>query len=801
MTLQRRTVSLIGLGLLILCSVVAISEQSNKRRLKSNKRGGRARRGGGKNAEAGKRLRNGLFKNGEGRDAAAWEGKVGHDKKEAKATGRAAKGGGVDLDEEEAGLGQADSGFHDYHIHQLNQWGYEDQAWTGAKREYNVGDTKWRAVGGLWAASSGGDEQAKLGEVGLDWGNYEDFIADERKARNAVGTIKGGGGKIKGQDELGESAIDLGNNENFVVPEKKLGNADGATKENGGKRKRRKLARKARARKLQKGSGNVFKNGREKDNKIAELNFSPIEQYAVSGPIEDVKNLLKPVDQKNVEEEEITTDEIILKEKNAKMEDHEVAEEEYEDEDDGKGNNKDEKEGNDAKKVDDAVTLEQLKEQAKEELEELAEKLQHGLSGHFEALSGGLGNPAEETNYAVNMEEPKENHESLNREKVTKEDNATIYNDTEVDENSIVFNKTKGGENGGDIAYDLDVATEGSTDEVNETMENEINELGEGSLKEPKEELANEGTSAGAGSNASAAEKVKSDENAKGEAARIDSAEGWNQEDPQNLAAEDADNFGKDVWEDTVEDEWARDEYLASSETRSPRNSPFSRPTLTPTNRSTTAQPTSSPTSRPTTALPTSSSTSRPTNSSLSGRPSSPPAIITTITPTNYANFTPIHDIKQIAQTDCQLCSDGGDAANPSRTLMGTTTTCQDLKDQFKTFNPDECALHKAAIPIDLEAYCGCNGASLTSQCTFCPPQTRNIYRDVNIPALNDWTCGEVEEYTTYITDQTVCANMVHLSNLCCGRWDEYWRTTDAGDPPHDREAFNFEGSKDTSNR
>lgn len=123
----------------------------------------------------------------------------------------------------------------------------------------------------------------------------------------------------------------------------------------------------------------------------------------------------------------------------------------------------------------------------------------------------------------------------------------------------------------------------------------------------------------------------------------------------------------------------------------------------------------------------------------------------------------------------CHLCSDESTATLLTRTLIATTVTCQDIATALAAAPEAECAAQKALIPVDVESYCGCAGKTYTGACTFCPAGMDNIWHNVTIPSLNDWTCEDAEVYAGFITNQASCAEMAAVSDACCGTWEEYW--------------------------
>lgn len=108
---------------------------------------------------------------------------------------------------------------------------------------------------------------------------------------------------------------------------------------------------------------------------------------------------------------------------------------------------------------------------------------------------------------------------------------------------------------------------------------------------------------------------------------------------------------------------------------------------------------------------------------------------------------------------------------------MHTKQTCQELAGTLDFAPATTCSQIKADNPIDIESYCGCQGAAeFTSWCKFCPGGTTNIYHEVTIPSFNYMSCGDIEKYAAYVTDPDSCYKMDHLANLCCGTLDRYWR-------------------------
>ena len=107
-----------------------------------------------------------------------------------------------------------------------------------------------------------------------------------------------------------------------------------------------------------------------------------------------------------------------------------------------------------------------------------------------------------------------------------------------------------------------------------------------------------------------------------------------------------------------------------------------------------------------------------------------------------------------------------------TRTLIKSTVTCQDIANALAMADADACPMQKQNIPVDIESYCGCPGKSNPSSCTFCPSGKENIWHNISIPALMDWTCEQVETYTSYVTNTQACSEMSVISDLCCGTWE-----------------------------
>jgi hypothetical protein len=130
-------------------------------------------------------------------------------------------------------------------------------------------------------------------------------------------------------------------------------------------------------------------------------------------------------------------------------------------------------------------------------------------------------------------------------------------------------------------------------------------------------------------------------------------------------------------------------------------------------------------------------------------------------------------------QVSCHLCPGGQAAAHMSRTLIGTNVKCQDIASTLATATAEDCANQKDLLPVDIEAYCGCPDKSAVGTCQFCPDGTENIWHNISIPALNDWTCQDVEDYCEFIKNPSACTEMAAVADLCCGTWEEYWAEGD----------------------
>jgi hypothetical protein len=136
-------------------------------------------------------------------------------------------------------------------------------------------------------------------------------------------------------------------------------------------------------------------------------------------------------------------------------------------------------------------------------------------------------------------------------------------------------------------------------------------------------------------------------------------------------------------------------------------------------------------------------------------------------------------------RTNCRLCSNGLAARYPDRKLMHTKQTCQELAGEMDLSPAASCSDLKADLPLDVEAYCGCEGVNVASSCTFCPMGTTNIFRNVTIPSLKFMSCGEVEVYASYITAPGVCESLGHLADLCCGALSNVYRSQQKANEDH----------------
>jgi hypothetical protein len=178
------------------------------------------------------------------------------------------------------------------------------------------------------------------------------------------------------------------------------------------------------------------------------------------------------------------------------------------------------------------------------------------------------------------------------------------------------------------------------------------------------------------------------------------------------------------------------------------------------------------------TPRPTSPRTPRPTKPPLTPRPTSAPVqqpVPTGTTSTSSApktttpRPTPV-PVENQDRGSCQLCSGGANGEHMSRTLIGTTVSCQDIANELAASDVDNCVMEKDKIPINLEAFCGCPGKTQVGVCgSFCPSGTTNIWHNVSIPALNDWTCQDVEDYAGYIDTVAVCSEITPIAEICCG--------------------------------
>jgi hypothetical protein len=123
----------------------------------------------------------------------------------------------------------------------------------------------------------------------------------------------------------------------------------------------------------------------------------------------------------------------------------------------------------------------------------------------------------------------------------------------------------------------------------------------------------------------------------------------------------------------------------------------------------------------------------------------------------------------------CQLCADGRAASQMSRTLIGVQVSCQDIADLLAKADSASCSMTKDTLPLNIEAYCGCPGKTHAPSCRFCSDGKENIWKNISIPSLQNWTCQHVEDYAGFITNSSACAEISAISKVCCGTWEEYW--------------------------
>ena len=74
--------------------------------------------------------------------------------------------------------------------------------------------------------------------------------------------------------------------------------------------------------------------------------------------------------------------------------------------------------------------------------------------------------------------------------------------------------------------------------------------------------------------------------------------------------------------------------------------------------------------------------------------------------------------------------------------------------------------------------------------------RTENIWHNISIPALNHWTCQDVEDYCGFITNPDACTEMSPIAELCCGTWEEYWAEGD--DDYYDDDGYDDDDGSDT---
>jgi len=117
----------------------------------------------------------------------------------------------------------------------------------------------------------------------------------------------------------------------------------------------------------------------------------------------------------------------------------------------------------------------------------------------------------------------------------------------------------------------------------------------------------------------------------------------------------------------------------------------------------------------------------------------------------------------------CSVCDADSTVTLPNRTIVfAEGATCEQL-DGALLFAPDgTCDDVKDQFPIDLASWCGCTGADVPDECTFCPNGTALANSSATIPGV-PFACGEAEDIARHVTNSTFCESAVKaVAELCC---------------------------------
>ena len=129
-------------------------------------------------------------------------------------------------------------------------------------------------------------------------------------------------------------------------------------------------------------------------------------------------------------------------------------------------------------------------------------------------------------------------------------------------------------------------------------------------------------------------------------------------------------------------------------------------------------------------------------------------------------------DYEDIAS--CSLCHGDGPVGNPFQeiTFFDGRQTCAEIDQDLHMVPNEACPTIHAEFekfPIDIQSYCGCEGALPPNTCALCREGAILVNESMEIPD-SDMTCASLQEILVHVLDDEFCqAHTALLSNECCG--------------------------------
>lgn len=121
----------------------------------------------------------------------------------------------------------------------------------------------------------------------------------------------------------------------------------------------------------------------------------------------------------------------------------------------------------------------------------------------------------------------------------------------------------------------------------------------------------------------------------------------------------------------------------------------------------------------------------------------------------------------------CSFCTDGtvptfGDRIIPYLTTSENPVTCASNAAKAFSAPPATCEDYTIApVPVNGQAYCGCQGTAPLDLCTLCPEGTTLVNPELDIPRTG-LNCREMQEYLRYVTEEESCNAIASMGRPCC---------------------------------